>query len=74
MVATFQETQALRGHLIGALTGFSCASIYAFIQSILSILKCVCPPFHIFRHYATVSERKKIQKFQVFFQKKSCAF
>ena len=38
MVATFQETQALRGHLIGALTGFSCASIYAFIQSILSIL------------------------------------
>ena len=30
-------------------------------------------PFYIFRHYATFSERKKI-KFQVFFQKKICAF
>ena len=38
MVATFPETEALRGHLIGALTGFCCASIYAFIQSCLSVM------------------------------------
>ena len=30
-------------------------------------------PFYIFRHYATFFERKKFQKFQVFFQKKCLA-
>ena len=31
-------------------------------------------PFYIFRHYATFSERKNIQKIQVFFQKNVLRF